>query len=64
MSIRYILINLDDEEDVTIFSNLRILSNNLRDIYNINKSHMYYQRSLISNDKLYVDRLLIMKIEL
>ena len=64
MSIRYILINLDDEEDIKIYNNLRILSENVRDMYNITKSHMYYQRILSSCPKLYVDRLLIIKINL
>ena len=64
----YILINMDedDEEDdeVKKFNNLRVLSEYVRDIYGINKSHMYYQRSLNTCDKLYVERLLIIKIDL
>jgi len=64
----YILINMDedDEEDdeVKKFNNLRVLSEYVRDIYGITKSHMYYQRSLNTCDKLYVERLLIIKIDL
>ena len=62
MNARYILINLDDEEDCKLFTNLRNLSEYLIEMYSINKSHMYYQRSLNSNSKLYIDRLLIVKI--
>ena len=62
MDTRYILINLDDNDDCKLFSNLRVLSSYLIDMYSINKSHMFFQRSLNSNSKLYIDRLLIIKI--
>ena len=62
MSFRYVVINLDDENEYIITSTIRNLSKYLKDMYLINKSHMYYHRIFIDNTKLIIERLIIYKL--
>ena len=52
MSFRYVVINLDDENEYIITNTIRSLSKYLNDMYFINKSHMYYHRAFKDNTKL------------
>jgi len=64
MSIRYVVINLEDEDEYSIFSTIRELTVYLNEMYLMSRSHMYFQRNLKDNDKLYIDSILIHKIVL
>ena len=62
MPFRYVVINLDDENEYIITSTIRKLSKYLKDMYLIDQSHMYYHRIFIDNTKLIMERLIIYKL--
>ena len=62
MSFRYVVINLDDENEYIITSTIRKLSKYLKDMYLIDQSHMYYHRAFKDNDKLIMESLIIYKL--
>ena len=64
MDNRYVLINIEEDEECRVFRNLRELSGYIREMYLIERSHMYYHRKLNEKKTLYLEKLIILKINL
>ena len=64
MENRYVVVNIEEDEESRVFRNLRELSGNIKEMYLIERSHMYYHRKLNEKKTLYLEKLIILKINL
>ena len=46
MENRYVEVNIEEDEESRVFRNLRELSGYIKEMYLIERSHMYYHREL------------------